>query len=199
MWNKISEIANDFGEGISNWAGDLGSNIANGVINGVNGAIGALNGLVQAYKRAKAEDESNMQAAYKRHQAAVAKMGLAAVGAFVWKALAPLALPALKTFIPMLAFANGGVIDSPTYGLMGEYPGAKHNPEIVAPQSILQETMDSSNAKYVALLDKKLNMLIEAVNNVDMEVSIGDDVIAKSAARGNKAYKKRTGNNLLMV
>ena len=31
------------------------------------------------------------------------------------------------------AFANGGVISGPTMGLMGEYPGAKSNPEVVAP------------------------------------------------------------------
>ena len=30
-------------------------------------------------------------------------------------------------------FANGGIISGPTLGLMGEYPGASHNPEVVAP------------------------------------------------------------------
>ena len=32
-----------------------------------------------------------------------------------------------------MAFANGGVISGPTLGLMGEYPGARSNPEVVAP------------------------------------------------------------------
>lgn len=31
------------------------------------------------------------------------------------------------------AFANGGIISGPTLGLMGEYAGAKNNPEVVAP------------------------------------------------------------------
>ena len=30
-------------------------------------------------------------------------------------------------------FANGGIISGPTMGLMGEYPGASSNPEVVAP------------------------------------------------------------------
>ena len=30
-------------------------------------------------------------------------------------------------------FANGGIISGPTMGLMGEYPGAQNNPEVVAP------------------------------------------------------------------
>ena len=34
---------------------------------------------------------------------------------------------------PVSQFANGGIISGPTMGLMGEYPGAKSNPEVVAP------------------------------------------------------------------
>jgi tape measure domain-containing protein len=35
-------------------------------------------------------------------------------------------------------FAKGGVITSPTFGLMGEYPGAKNNPEIVTPERLMR-------------------------------------------------------------
>jgi hypothetical protein len=38
-------------------------------------------------------------------------------------------------------FANGGIISGPTLGLMGEYPGAAHNPEVVAPLDKLQSMM----------------------------------------------------------
>jgi hypothetical protein len=31
------------------------------------------------------------------------------------------------------AFANGGIVSSPTLGLMGEYTGARSNPEVIAP------------------------------------------------------------------
>jgi hypothetical protein len=30
-------------------------------------------------------------------------------------------------------FANGGIVSGPTMGLVGEYPGAKNNPEVIAP------------------------------------------------------------------
>lgn len=30
-------------------------------------------------------------------------------------------------------FANGGIVSGPTLGLMGEYPGARSNPEVIAP------------------------------------------------------------------
>lgn len=38
-------------------------------------------------------------------------------------------------------FANGGIVSGPTYGLMGEYPGAASNPEVVAPLDKLQSLM----------------------------------------------------------
>lgn len=36
-------------------------------------------------------------------------------------------------------FANGGIISGPTMGLMGEYPGARSNPEVVAPLDKLKD------------------------------------------------------------
>lgn len=38
-------------------------------------------------------------------------------------------------------FANGGIISGPTLGLMGEYPGASRNPEVVAPLDKLKSLM----------------------------------------------------------
>ena len=36
-------------------------------------------------------------------------------------------------------FANGGIVSGPTMGLMGEYPGASSNPEVVAPLDKLKD------------------------------------------------------------
>jgi hypothetical protein len=36
-------------------------------------------------------------------------------------------------------FANGGIVSGPTLGLMGEYPGASSNPEVVAPLDKLKD------------------------------------------------------------
>jgi len=43
------------------------------------------------------------------------------------------------------AFANGGIISGPTMGLMGEYPGASHNPEVVAPLDKLKSLIGGSS------------------------------------------------------
>jgi hypothetical protein len=47
------------------------------------------------------------------------------------------------------AFANGGIISGPTMGLMGEYPGAKTNPEVVAPLDKLKGMMDGGGGNFV--------------------------------------------------
>jgi hypothetical protein len=41
-------------------------------------------------------------------------------------------------------FANGGIVSGPTLGLMGEYPGASHNPEVVAPLDKLKSLIGGS-------------------------------------------------------
>ena len=97
--------------------------------------------------------------------------------------------------IPTLA--KGGVITSPTLAMVGEYAGADNNPEIVTPQHILKETIDASNGEVVSALYQMAQLVIAAINDVDMNVSIGDDVIAQSAKRGNDAYRNRTGKPLL--
>ena len=42
---------------------------------------------------------------------------------------------------PVKKFADGGIISGPTMGLMGEYPGARTNPEVVAPLDKLKDMM----------------------------------------------------------
>ena len=99
------------------------------------------------------------------------------------------------TGIPYMA--NGGVVASPTLAMIGEYAGASSNPEIVAPQNILRETIDASNSNMVSALYQMCQEVIKAIDDVDMSVSIGDDVIAQSTKRGNDAYKRRTGYALI--
>lgn len=61
-------------------------------------------------------------------QYGIAGLGIGAAGGALVGAIFEAAVP---------AFANGGVVDSPTLALVGEYPGAKSNPEIIAPEDKL--------------------------------------------------------------
>lgn len=51
----------------------------------------------------------------------------------------------LGAFAAIPKFADGGIVSGPTMGLMGEYPGAKSNPEVIAPLNKLQNLMGGNN------------------------------------------------------
>lgn len=44
------------------------------------------------------------------------------------------------SYVSLPRLAKGGIINSPTIALIGEYSGARNNPEIVTPQNIMAET-----------------------------------------------------------
>ena len=63
-------------------------------------------------------------------------------------------------------FAGGGVIDSPTLGLMGEYAGAKSNKEIVTPEKLMMEVMLETLKEFFGNLqlngnDQPINIYID--------------------------------------
>lgn len=47
--------------------------------------------------------------------------------------------------VGLMPFANGGIISGPTIGLMGEYPGASSNPEVVAPLDKLRGMLQTNS------------------------------------------------------
>jgi hypothetical protein len=51
----------------------------------------------------------------------------------------------LSAFAAIPKFAAGGIVSGPTMGLMGEYPGAKSNPEVIAPLNKLQGMIDTGS------------------------------------------------------
>jgi hypothetical protein len=66
---------------------------------------------------------------------------------------APIVIPALvatgiglvqSLFSSIPAFEDGGIVSGPTLGLMGEYPGARSNPEVIAPLDKLQGMLQAS-------------------------------------------------------
>ena len=51
--------------------------------------------------------------------------------------------------IPIKPMANGGIVSAPTMGLMGEYSGAKSNPEVVAPLDKLKTMIGTTGSQNV--------------------------------------------------
>jgi hypothetical protein len=134
--------------------------IGNSIVNsfglaktGLEGFIGAMaNVLIQMGAMAIAESifgKKKVATKYAESQANAVTIGTnaaAAAGPAGLVALAPFIAAAMGVvqgaFTGISAFAKGGIVSGPTMGLMGEYMGAKSNPEVIAPLSKLQNMMD---------------------------------------------------------
>jgi hypothetical protein len=81
--------------------------------------------------------------------AIAAGVALIAIGSFIGAKISQNANGGSKQSSPK-KFANGGIISGPTMGLMGEYPGASHNPEVVAPLDKLKSLMGSGGSTLEA-------------------------------------------------
>jgi hypothetical protein len=53
-------------------------------------------------------------------------------------------------------FANGGIVSGPTMGLVGEYPGAKSNPEVIAPLDKLKSMINGGGGGTFVLRGQDL-------------------------------------------
>ena len=85
-------------------------------------------------------------------------------------------------------YAQGGVIDRPTAGIMGEYPGAKSNPEIVTPENKMREVFETSNEDIVSVLLQGFKQIIQAINEKENTLSVDGMVLAKSVAKANSSF-----------
>lgn len=79
------------------------------------------------------------------------------------------------TFDKIPRLANGGILTEPTPVLAGEYPGAKSNPEIVTPQSLMYETNLRANVPVLNAIEEMTDRLVEAFSNVGVYAEFGYD------------------------
>jgi len=73
------------------------------------------------------------------------------------------------------AFADGGIVSGPTLGLMGEYPGARSNPEVIAPLDKLQSMINTGGGSGELVASTKFDGrdLWLAVNRYDKDRARG--------------------------
>lgn len=105
---------------------------------------------------------SKFKAAFVNPAAAVAA-GIAMV------ALGTAVSSQLKAGPSVPAFADGGIVSGPTLGLMGEYPGASSNPEVIAPLDKLKTLMkpEQSSGGFIAstsIQGRDLAIVLERYN-----------------------------------
>ena len=94
-------------------------------------------------------------------------------------------MPAEPPLIPKLA--SGGIVSAPTLAMIGEYSGARSNPEVVAPLNTLVDMIGGARDPEVLNLLKGITTLLEAIKDKDLRLYIEDREIAQAANRGGKA------------
>lgn len=89
---------------------------------------------------------------------------------------APIVIPALVAsgvalvqglFSSLPAFADGGIVSGPTLGLVGEYPGARNNPEVIAPLDKLRGMMGGQNVTVTGRLSGRDILLSSEYSAID--------------------------------
>lgn len=98
--------------------------------------FGANKLLTQSYMELAAAE-------YVAAHASIPFMGFSIASGFIASATA------LVQSMNAIPFAEGGIVSGPTLGLIGEYAGASHNPEIVAPLSKLSEILQPAGQPVV--------------------------------------------------
>lgn len=97
------------------------------------------------------------------------------------------------------ALANGGVISSPTIAQIGEYAGANSNPEIVAPQSIMRDTVQQANSGVINAIFAIGNQITKAVDDKDMDVYMDADKVTRKVTKRQDTIKRQQGTSLVTI
>jgi uncharacterized membrane protein (DUF485 family) len=69
--------------------------------------------------------------------------------------------------LPTGVFADGGIVSGPTLGLVGEYPGAKTNPEVIAPLDKLRSMIGGQHVQVTGKISGRDILLTSERNAID--------------------------------
>lgn len=206
------------GKSVVDWANSTSDSFASWGANVIQTGAKAISGFVQnfvsglahawdefvGFLKATGEKISGWWSANKHWAAPVGAAALAGVGigAFVLSGGAAglaASIPSMaKVALPALAFADGGVVRSPTLGLVGEYPGAATNPEIVSPKKVLAETIrqETDFSEVINAIFAMGQQIVNAINeNGDRPINLDMEKLTSSVTtmqnRRNKMYGKQ--------
>ena len=69
--------------------------------------------------------------------------------------------------LPTGVFADGGIVSGPTLGLVGEYPGAKTNPEVIAPLDKLRGMLGGQHVQVTGKISGRDILLTSEMSSID--------------------------------
>ena len=100
--------------------------------------------------------------------------------------------------IPQIpSLASGGVAYSEQIVRVGEYAGAGSNPELIAPQSILADTVEGANGTVVDALYTVAARICQTIRDNRAVVTVGGKTLADDVTRQQNDRAKMTGKPIL--
>ena len=154
---RAAEVSSAFGMAFGNAVAD--------VVSGEKTAAQALKGLaLQAIRAVIQMAKANVIAnATSPANAANALSGGLATPAFIVAGLSM-----LEAFLGGISsFADGGIVSGPTLGLVGEYPGARTNPEVIAPLDKLRGMLGGQAVQVTGKISGRDILLTSERNAID--------------------------------
>ena len=194
------ETVRNWGTNVSQTFANVGNNIVNSISSACSSAAASLSGLMSSVGSTVSgaiTSAGNWISDHKKGliTAGAVLGGAAIVGGSI--ALAPATGGASLAVLP--ALADGGVLTTPTPALVGEYPGARTNPEIVTPQNIMRETMGEANEEVVNAIYAIGNQLTKTIEDKDTDVYMDGDKVTRKITKKQKEQSKYSSPSLVMV
>jgi chromosome segregation ATPase len=164
MAMAVEKLAEDIAITLGETLGNALSGQGNGIEGFVQSVVGQLGNFVKTVGK--------MLIAYgisvEKFKLAFAQPGVAVAAGIAMVALGTAVANQMKQGPSVTAFANGGIVSGPTLGLMGEYPGARNNPEVIAPLDKLKTLMKPEQSSgYVAqthISGRDLSIVLQRYN-----------------------------------
>ena len=139
------------GEDIAITLGETLGNALAGQGNGIEGFVRSVVGQLGEFVKTVGKMLIAYGISVEKFKSAFVQPEAAVVAGIAMVALGTAVASQMRTGPNVNAFAEGGIVSGPTLGLMGEYPGARSNPEVIAPLDKLKTLMKPEQSSgYVA-------------------------------------------------
>lgn len=194
------ETVRNWGTNVSQTFANVGNNIVNSISSACSSASASLSGLMSSVGSTVSGAITSVGNWISDHKKGLITAGAVLGGAAIVGgsiALAPATGGASLAVLP--ALADGGVLTTPTPALVGEYPGARTNPEIVTPQNIMRETMGEANEEVVNAIYAIGNQLTKTIEDKDTDIYMDGDKMTRKITKKQKEQSKYSSPSLVMV
>lgn len=151
LMGDMAAAVEKLGEDMAITLGETLGNALSGQGNGIEGFVRSVVGQLGEFVKSVGKMLIAYGISVEKFRTAFASPQAAVVAGIAMVALGTAVASQMRTGPNVNAFAEGGIVSGPTLGLMGEYPGARSNPEVIAPLDKLKTLMKPEQSSgYVA-------------------------------------------------